>query len=69
MSTFWDWLKRFRVWKAVRIVFQYPENWLQPEHRKDKSSSGLAPDDVKHSPPDQSRGRDESDGGHEQRPR
>jgi hypothetical protein len=33
----WKWMKRFRVWQANRKVFLFPENWLEPELRDDKS--------------------------------
>ncbi|MFI9210146.1 neuraminidase-like domain-containing protein [Streptomyces sp. NPDC053253] len=33
----WEWMKRYRVWEANRSVFLYPENWLEPELRDDKS--------------------------------
>jgi len=33
----WEWMKRFRVWQANRKVFIYPEDWLEPELRDDKS--------------------------------
>jgi hypothetical protein len=33
----WKWMKRYRLWEANRKVFLYPENWLWPEHRRDKS--------------------------------
>lgn len=33
----WEWMKRYRVWEANRKVFLYPENWLEPEFRIDKS--------------------------------
>lgn len=33
----WPWRKYYRVWQAAREVFLYPENWLQPELRDDKS--------------------------------
>ena len=33
----WDWMKRYRVWEANRKVFLFPENWLDPELRDDKS--------------------------------
>jgi len=33
----WEWMKRYRVWEANRRVFLYPENWLEPELRDDKS--------------------------------
>jgi hypothetical protein len=34
----WDWMKYFQVWVANRKVFLYPENWIEPELRLDKSS-------------------------------
>ena len=33
----WQWLKNYRVWEANRKVFLYPENWIEPELRDDKS--------------------------------
>jgi hypothetical protein len=33
----WEWMKRYRVWEANRKVFLYPENWLEPELRDNKS--------------------------------
>ncbi|MEU6352030.1 neuraminidase-like domain-containing protein, partial [Streptomyces sp. NPDC047072] len=33
----WSWMKRYRVWEANRKVFLYPENWLEPELRNEKS--------------------------------
>ncbi|MBS1586684.1 MAG: hypothetical protein JSS82_14205 [Bacteroidetes bacterium] len=34
----WDtWRKWYRVWEANRKVFLYPENWLEPELRDDKT--------------------------------
>ena len=33
----WDWMKNYRVWEANRKVFLYPENWIEPELRDDKS--------------------------------
>lgn len=33
----WEWMKRYRVWEANRKIFLYPENWLEPELRDDKS--------------------------------
>lgn len=33
----WKWLKSYRVWEANRKVFLYPENWIEPELRDDKS--------------------------------
>jgi hypothetical protein len=34
----WKWMKNFQVWAANRKVFLYPENYLEPELRPDKSS-------------------------------
>jgi hypothetical protein len=36
-TTQWTWMKRYRVWQANREVFLYPENWLEPELRDNKS--------------------------------
>lgn len=33
----WKWLKNYRVWEANRKIFLYPENWIEPELRDDKS--------------------------------
>lgn len=33
----WEWMKRYRIWEANRKVFLFPENWLEPELRDDKS--------------------------------
>jgi hypothetical protein len=33
----WEWRKNYRVWEANRKIFLYPENWLHPELRDDKS--------------------------------
>jgi hypothetical protein len=32
-----DWMKSFRVWEANRKIWLYPENWIEPELRDDKS--------------------------------
>jgi hypothetical protein len=32
-----NWRKRYRFWEANRKVFLYPENWIYPELRDDKS--------------------------------
>lgn len=48
----WEWMKRYRVWEANRKIFLFPENWLEPEFRDDKShlftelESTLLQDDV-----------------------
>src|SRR5262249_40691578 len=33
----WQWMKHYRVWEANRKVFLYPENWIEPELRDNKS--------------------------------
>ena len=33
----WKWMKKYRVWEANRKVFLYPENWIEPELRDNKS--------------------------------
>ncbi len=33
----WQWRQHFRVWEANRRVFLYPENYLEPELRDDKT--------------------------------
>jgi hypothetical protein len=34
----WTWMQEFRLWQANRQVFLYPENYLRPELRTDKSA-------------------------------
>lgn len=36
-SAHWQWMKRYRVWEANRKIFLFPENWLEPEWRDDKT--------------------------------
>lgn len=36
-SAHWEWMKRYRVWEANRKIFLFPENWLEPEFRDDKT--------------------------------
>ncbi|MFZ5479066.1 MAG: neuraminidase-like domain-containing protein [Myxococcota bacterium] len=33
----WEWMRTYRVWEAARKVFLYPENWIEPELRTDKT--------------------------------
>ncbi len=33
----WRWMKNYRVWEANRKIFLYPENWIEPDLRDDKS--------------------------------
>ncbi len=48
----WAWMKNYRVWEANRKVFLYPENWIEPELRDDKTpffinlESGLLQDEI-----------------------
>ena len=32
-----QWMKNYRVWEANRNIFLYPENWIEPELRDDKT--------------------------------
>ncbi|KAH6949413.1 hypothetical protein BKA56DRAFT_289382, partial [Ilyonectria sp. MPI-CAGE-AT-0026] len=38
----WSWMQNYRVWEANRKVFLWPENWLDPTLRDDKSELFLA---------------------------
>ncbi|MFN0088301.1 MAG: neuraminidase-like domain-containing protein [Blastocatellia bacterium] len=48
----WEWMKNYRAWEANRKVFLYPENWIEPELRDDKTpfftslEHGLLQDEV-----------------------
>jgi hypothetical protein len=33
----WKWMKNYRVWEANRKVFLWPENWIEPDLRDNKS--------------------------------
>lgn len=33
----WKWMSKYRVWEANRKVFLWPENWIEPELKKDRS--------------------------------
>lgn len=35
----WEWMQNYRVWEANRKVFLYPENWLFPEVRDDRTEA------------------------------
>lgn len=35
----WEWMQSYRVWEANRKVFLYPENWLFPEVRDDRTET------------------------------
>ena len=34
---YWQWIKHYRIWEANRKVFLFPENWIEPELRLEKS--------------------------------
>ncbi|HEX4136923.1 MAG TPA: neuraminidase-like domain-containing protein [Bryobacteraceae bacterium] len=36
-ADWWEWMKRYRVWEANREIFLFPENWMDPELRLDKT--------------------------------
>ncbi|WP_024756736.1 neuraminidase-like domain-containing protein [Streptomyces exfoliatus] len=33
----WEWRRMYRLWEANRRIFLFPENWIEPELRDDKS--------------------------------
>jgi len=33
----WAWMSRYRIWEVNRKLFIWPENWLDPEFRDDKT--------------------------------
>jgi hypothetical protein len=33
----WQWMRKYRVWEANRKVFLWPENWIEPELKPDRS--------------------------------
>lgn len=33
----WEWMRRYRVWEVNRKMYIWPENWLDPEFRDDKT--------------------------------
>jgi len=37
LRQWWQWMRNYRVWEANRKVFLYPENYLRPELREDKT--------------------------------
>jgi hypothetical protein len=34
----WKWMRKYRVWEANRKVFLWPENWIEPELKRDRSA-------------------------------
>lgn len=41
----WSWMQKYRLWEANRKVYLYPENWLDPTLRDDKSEAFRALED------------------------
>ena len=37
LHKWWSWVEHYRTWQANREVFLYPENYIQPELRQDKT--------------------------------
>jgi Tc toxin complex TcA C-terminal TcB-binding domain/Neuraminidase-like domain/Salmonella virulence plasmid 28.1kDa A protein len=37
-EVWWEWIMSYRVWQANREVFLYPENYLDPSLRRDKTA-------------------------------
>ncbi len=37
LASEWEWMRNYRVWEANRKVFLWPENWIEPELRGDKT--------------------------------
>jgi hypothetical protein len=37
LEQWWEWMGNYRVWEANRRVFLFPENYIEPELRKDKT--------------------------------
>ncbi|KAM0814368.1 hypothetical protein AB5N19_00158 [Seiridium cardinale] len=35
----WQWMQKFTLWQANRRVFLFPENWIEPSLRDDKSEA------------------------------
>ena len=33
----WEWMSRYRIWEVNRKIYCWPENWLEPEFRDDKT--------------------------------
>jgi hypothetical protein len=59
----WAWMSQYRVWEANRKVFLFPENWLLPELRDDKSEcfrsleAALSGPDLTHAEAERAYGR------------
>ena len=37
LAGLWEWMRNFRVWQANKEVFLYPEDYIQPELRKNQT--------------------------------
>ena len=37
LNKIWSWMNHYRVWQVNREVFLYPENYIEPELRKEKT--------------------------------
>ncbi len=37
-AVWWEWIMNYRIWQANREIFLYPENYLDPSLRKDKTA-------------------------------
>ncbi|MGE2817994.1 neuraminidase-like domain-containing protein [Mycobacterium heidelbergense] len=46
--TQWDWMANFRVWEANRKIFLWPENWILPDLRDNKSELFIAFENTLH---------------------
>jgi hypothetical protein len=44
----WKWMANYRVWEANRKIFLYPENWIDPQLRDDKSELFTALENTLH---------------------
>jgi hypothetical protein len=42
----WSWMANYQVWVANRKIFLYPENWISPQLRDDKSELFVALDNT-----------------------
>lgn len=42
VKRWWAWMRNYRLWEANRKVFLYPENYLRPELRSNKTPAFLA---------------------------
>ncbi|HEY3608789.1 MAG TPA: hemopexin repeat-containing protein [Pseudonocardiaceae bacterium] len=45
IRTWWAWMRNYRIWEANRKVFLYPENYIRPELRTEKTPAFAALED------------------------